>query len=494
MCCILAARSGVGGSGRNDLQKKNKGGFMPGSGARRFLILALVCCLLLPAIMADATEAADSQKCHEVLIAQEKPTVDPPTAQSPEPAWNPPVTAAKTETEQYTLSHERYEKAVAYSRAGYTLYFLLTLGGILIIWLFLRLGIAAKIRDISERLTENRFLQGLIFIPILILAAEISELPLLLYWHSLSLRYQQSVQGWGSWLLDWLMAVLLFVGGALVLGSILLWLIRRSPRRWWLQFWFCALPIIFFLFFISPWFIDPLFNEYTPLDATHPELVSSIEKVTQRAGLSIPRDHMFLMRASKKTTQINAYVTGVGASKRVVVWDTTIQKTTPNETLFIFGHEAGHYVLGHVRNGFLFFAVSFLVALYACFRAMHYLLGKWGASWRIYGPQDLACLALLLLIFRALAFVGTPVESAFSRMEEHNADVFGLEVIHGIVPNSGDVAAHAFQVLGQEDLSDPNPPPFITFWLYSHPPLAARLVFAHTYDPWSKRQSPRYVK
>jgi hypothetical protein len=79
-------------------------------------------------------------------------------------------------------------------------------------------------------------------------------------------------------------------------------------------------------------------------------------------------------------------------------------------------------------------------------------------------------------------------------VEEHNADVFGLEVIHGIVPNSSDVAAHAFQVLGQEDLADPNPPPFITFCLYSHPPLAERLVFAHTYDPWSKGQSPRYVK
>jgi len=492
MCCILAARTGVGGSRRKVLKKENEGGSMAGSGGRRFLMAALLCCLLLP--VAAMAESGASQKCPEILLAQEKPTVDPPTTQSPERASNPPVTEAKTETEQYTLSHERYEKAVAYSRTGYTLYFIWIGAGLAIIWLFLRLGIAARIRNFAEQLTENRFLQGLIFIPILILGAEILELPVLLYWHSLSLQYQQSVQPWGSWLLDWAKEELLLVGGAAVLGSILLWLIRRSPRRWWLQFWLCALPIIFFIFFISPWFIDPLFNEYVPLEATHPELVSSIEKVTQRAGLSIPRDHIFLMRASKKTTQINAYVTGIGASKRVVVWDTTIQKTTPNETLFIFGHEAGHYVLGHVRNGFLFFAISFLLALYACFRTMHFLLGKWGAAWKIYGPQDLACLAVLLLIFRVFAFVGTPVESAFSRGEEHNADVFGLEVIHGIVPNSGDVAAHAFQVLGQEDLSDPNPPSFITFWLYSHPPLAERLVFAHSYDPWSKGQSPRYVK
>ncbi|MBS1840686.1 MAG: M48 family metallopeptidase [Acidobacteria bacterium] len=468
---------------------------MTRSGVGRFLMMVFLCCvLLLPAAMARAAEAPDSPKCPEILIAQEKPTVDPPTPRSPEPAWNPPVTEAKSETEQYTLSHERYEKAVAYSRAAYALYFIWSIGGIAIVWLLLRLRIAAKMRDFAEQTTENRFLQGLIFIPMLILAAQILELPVLLYWHSLSLRYQQSVQGWGSWFWDWTKEEGLLVGGALIFGSILLWRIRKTPKRWWLQAWCIALAIAFAMFFVSPWVIDPLFNKYEPLSATHPELVSSIEKVTQRAGLSIPRDHMFLMRASKKTNQINAYVTGVGASKRVVVWDTTIQKMAPNETLFIFGHEAGHYVLGHVRNGFLFFSVTFLVAMYACFRAMHFLLGKWGGTWRIYGPQDLACLAVLLLIFRVFSFVGTPIESAFSRMEEHSADVFGLEVIHGIVPNSGEVAAHAFQVLGQEDLSDPNPPPFITFWLYSHPPLAERLVFAHSYDPWSKGQTPRYVK
>jgi len=468
---------------------------MTGSGVGRFLMMVFLCCMLLsPGAITRATEAPDSPKCAEVLVAQEKPTVDPPTTQNPEPAWNPPVIEAKTETEQYTLSHERYEKAIAYSRATYALYFIWAIGGIVIVWLLLRFRIAARMRDFAEQITENRFLQGLIFIPILVLLVQILELPVLLYWHWLSLRYQQSVQRWGSWIWDWTKEEALFVGGALILGSILLWRIQKTPRRWWLQSWCLALLIAFAMFFVSPWVIDPLFNEYEPLETTHPELVSSIERVTQRAGLSIPRDHMFLMRASKKTNQINAYVTGVGASKRVVVWDTTIQKTTPNETLFIFGHEAGHYVLGHVRNGFLFFAVLLLLAMYACFRAMHFLLGKWGATWRIYGPQDLACLAVLLLIFRAFSFLGTPVESAFSRMEEHNADVFGLEVIHGIVPNSGDVAAHAFQVLGQEDLSDPNPPPFITFWLYSHPPLAERLVFAHSYDPWSKGQSPRYVK
>jgi Zn-dependent protease with chaperone function len=79
-------------------------------------------------------------------------------------------------------------------------------------------------------------------------------------------------------------------------------------------------------------------------------------------------------------------------------------------------------------------------------------------------------------------------------MQEHQADVYGLEVTHGLIPHSGEVAAGAFQVLGDIDLADPKPSKFITFWLYSHPPLGERLVFAHSYDPWSKGEAPQFVK
>ena len=105
-----------------------------------------------------------------------------------------------------------------------------------------------------------------------------------------------------------------------------------------------------------------------------------------------------------------------------------------------------------------------------------------------------AALAVLLLILEGLTFVSSPVVNGYSRIQEHAADVFGLELIHGIVPNSAEVAAHSFQALGEIDLADPNPPAFITLWMYSHPPLADRLVFAHTYDPWGKNRPPKYIK
>jgi Zn-dependent protease with chaperone function len=270
--------------------------------------------------------------------------------------------------------------------------------------------------------------------------------------------------------------------------------LRRSPRRWWFYFWLAVLPIALLLTIASPYIIDPLFNHFEPLSNKYPALVDSISRLTQHAGVPIPPERIFLMEASKKTNELNAYVAGLGPSKRVVIWDTTIQDTSPEGTLFIVGHELGHYVLGHVWEGFLYFAAGAFLGLYLAYRALNWSLARWGQRWKIYGPQDWAALAVLFLLVQVGSFFADPIVNAISRMDEHNADIFGLEVIHGVVPDSAEVAARAFQVLGEIDLSDPNPPPFITFWLYSHPPLAERLVFAHTYNPWSRGQSPKYVK
>jgi len=451
---------------------------------RFFCFVALLVCLATPSKGAQDAHRANSSKSGSGVAQTDR------SSQNSQQA----LPRSQTETDQYRLSHERYEKAVSYSRAGYTLYFVSYFLSALALLLILRLGLAAKFRDFSESASDKMWIQGLIFVPLLILTVDIADLPVRVYWHALSLHYQQSIQHWGSWLLDWLKAEVLGVALAIILALLLSMAMRKSPRRWWLYFWLAALPLMFFFFFISPWFVDPLFNHFEPLNTEHSQMVTSIAGLTQRAGVPIPPERMFLMKASEKTNAINAYVTGVGASKRVVVWDTTINKTTGDETLFIVGHELGHYVLGHVRNGFLFFAVGMLLALYVMFRALHWSLHHWAADWKIYGPEDWASLAVILLILQILTFVASPVANGFSRMQEHAADVYGLEIIHGIVPNSEEVAAHAFQVLGELDLSDPNPPPFIRFWLYSHPPLAERLVFAHSYDPWSKGESPKYVK
>ena len=104
--------------------------------------------------------------------------------------------------------------------------------------------------------------------------------------------------------------------------------------------------------FVTPYVIDPIFNQFEPLAQDRSRRWSQrLEQVVARGGIAIPPERMFLMKASAKSTELNAYVTGFGASKRVVVWDTTIAKSTPDEIAFIFAHEMGHYALGHVALG-----------------------------------------------------------------------------------------------------------------------------------------------
>ena len=461
----------------------------PWASFHRFALV--LCASLCFSITSHGPAGPEAVALPEIQAAQ---ATLPPQASSPQSVASTSKTAVQARTEQYTLSHDRQAKAMAYSRAGYTLYFVSYFLGGLYLFLILRLGWAAKFRDIAENASDKKWIQGLVFVPLLFLTIDVLKLPVHLIWHSLSLNYQQSVQGWGSWFWDWSKGELLDIALGIVLVLILFAVMRRSPRRWWLYFWFPAVLILLGLIVTTPLVIDPLFNKFEPLSEKHPDLVASIEELTKHVGVPIPPERIFLMKASRKTNEINAYVTGLGASKRVVIWDTTIQKTSNDESLFIVGHELGHYVLGHIWQGFLLGAAGLLVALYLLFRGLHWALDRWARDWKLYGQEDWASLAVLLLLVQALLFVSSPVISGYSRIQEHAADVYGLEVIHGLVPDSEEVAAHAFQVLGELDLSDPNPSPLITFWLYSHPPLADRLVFAHSYDPWSKGESPKYVK
>ncbi|HEY4492884.1 MAG TPA: M48 family metallopeptidase [Acidobacteriota bacterium] len=400
----------------------------------------------------------------------------------------------KKQVTSYTLSPEKYQQAIEYSRAKYRLYFIATGYGMLILLLVLSLGLSARFRDWAESGSSRRIIQVVVYAPLLMLALAVLGLPTDLYGHWLRLKYDQSVQSWGSWAWDWSKAQLI----GLVIMTLFIWIlygiIRRSPKRWWFYFWLASIPIIVFLLFITPVVIEPLFFKFEPLDNKQPALVMEIEKVVQRGGLEIPRDHMFEMKASEKLKSVNAYVTGFSASKRVVVWDTTIAKMTPPQILFVFGHEMGHYVLGHVPKTIAFICIMLLVFLFLGYQGMRWVVNCWGARWQIRGIDDWASLPVLMLFLSFFSFLSSPLVSSYSRHQEHDADIYGLEVIHGIVPEAASAAAEAFQILGEINLSDPDPSAFIKIWLYSHPPLSERLIFAREYDPWSKGEPPKFVK
>jgi Zn-dependent protease with chaperone function len=206
-----------------------------------------------------------------------------------------------------------------------------------------------------------------------------------------------------------------------------------------------------------------------------------MERIVQRAGVEITSDRMFEMKASEKLRSVNAYVAGIGASKRVVVWDTTIAKMTKPQTLFIFGHELGHYVLGHIPRTLAVTSAALLLVFFLGQLLLEWAISRYGAAWSIAAVSDLASLPVILFGLSASAFLAAPLYSAYGRWLEHAADAYGLEITQGVLEEPGATAASAFRRLAEIDLADPAPPRFIRFWLYGHPPIAERIAFAERF-------------
>ena len=429
-------------------------------------------------------------------------TAGPPasSAQAAAPAATAqaaPQAAAPSQPERitgFTLSPEKYERAKDYSARRYFHYFAGAFWGLASLVLLLVLRAGPKCRDWAERVSSKRLVQGLLYAPVLLLLVALLTLPTDAWDQHLSRSFGLSVQGWASWTTDWLTNQLvgLVVGTVLVL--ILYAVVRRSPQRWWFYFWLAALPVLAFVIFLAPFVIEPLFFKFEPLAQKQPVLVSEIEKVVARGGMNIPPERMFEMNASTKTTGLNAYVSGFGASKRVVVWDNTIAKATIPQILFVFGHEMGHYVLLHIPKELSIDALALLLLFYLGYRGVLWALSRCGSAWSIHGVDDWASLPALLLAFNLFVFLASPVFNSVSRHFEHEADRYGLEVIHGIVPDPGQVAARYFQVSGEQNLADPDPSPFINIWFFDHPSRKERVDFVVNYDPWSKGEAPVYVK
>ncbi len=394
----------------------------------------------------------------------------------------------------YTLTPEKLKTAQELFRARTTLHFAGEGWGILQVVVLLMLGVPARMRNVVENATKNRWGQSFLFAFLFLLAITVLNAPLRVYGHHVAVAYGLSVQGWGSWVWDLTKSFLLTWLVGSVLMMVLFWVIGRSPKQWWFWFWIPTMAAVLFGVFLSPVVVDPMFNKFEPLAQRNPALVEQLEKVAARSGVEIPPDRMYFMRASEKVTGLNAYVTGFGPSKRLVLWDTTIAAATPDELAGIFGHELGHYALNHIVLGLIFTAALLLIAFFVGQKMTAWLLARYGTRWQIRSQNDLAFLAVLVLVLNTLNFVTEPVDNAISRSMEHAADVYGQEAIHGIVANPQATVQRGFQQLGERSLDDPTPHPFVEFWTSSHPSTASRAAFAAAYNPWMAGEHPKYFE
>ena len=317
------------------------------------MVRCLVTALLALTCFGAYSRAVDNRSDRPATIAQQSSTES-----SSMNATAPPRVVS------YTLPPDLYRKAHDRSRIHFRLALIGFVYGLVILWMILHWKVGAKYRDWAQTVSDIRFLQALVFAPLLVFTIAVLSLPLDIYSETVEKAFGISVQSWGSWSWDWVKGQLV----ALIIFTLLIWLlysvIARSPRRWWLYFWMVSLPIGVLLVFIGPWVFDPLFHKFEPLQRKDPQLVAALEQMVQRAGENIPPERMFWMGAAEKTTALNAYVTGIGASKRIVVFDTTVAKMNTPQIVFVAGHETGHYALQHVPKGIAFFAVLLLALSY----------------------------------------------------------------------------------------------------------------------------------
>ena len=441
----------------------------------RFAWISLgVCLLVLPAGVLGNSQTGSSPAPPTQAAGPGLPPAQAQTAQPPTPTT-------------YTLTPKQRAKAVAYSRSLYVLYFigtLVSLGIYLFLW---RSGITVTFREWARKVSQRHFVQCLIFVPLFAAAATLLNLPLEFYsGYILEHRFGLSTQGLASWFGDWGKSLAVVAAIGVIVAWIFYTVVRRSPRRWWFYFWLASIPLVLTFILIEPYAIEPLFYHFTPLQKTQPELVERIEAMLNHAGLSIPPARILESGRELPHPEVNAYVSGLGASKRVVVWDTTLRTMGPDELLLVLGHETGHYVLHHIPKEFALDEAVALLFFFLGFFAVNWLVERAGPRFGIEGIGDMASLPLVLVVLTLLVFLSDPLVNGISRHYEHQADQFGLEVAYGIVPDPNAAEAHALQILGEEDLADPDPSPFIRLWLYTHPPLDDRIRFAATYKPWAE--------
>lgn len=365
----------------------------------------------------------------------------------------------------------------SYARTKTVLRIVRPLAGIGLALLILFSGLAAVLRDVAHGLGHRRYPRLLVFVILYAVATALLELPLS-WFDSFALehRYHLSNQTLAAWLGDEAKTLLVTV---VTFGVVpILWLvytaIARSPRRWWLWLATGAIPFVFAGTLLQPLVVDPLFNTFRPLG--NQELAGRILSLAGRAG--IPARRVYEVDKSAQTNKINAYVSGFGASQRIVLWDTTLRALRDDEILFVMGHEIGHYRLGHIWKGIAFSCVFGFVLLFLAQQLCTLALRRFGGRWGVHGMDDVASLPLLIATIALLAFAVQPLVNGYSRQVETDADVFGLEITH-----DNDAAARAFLALARENRSDPDPAPWVKFLLYSHPPGIERVRLATSYRP-----------
>jgi len=329
---------------------------------------------------------------------------------------------------------------------------------------------ARLVEAVARPLGGNWVAQALLGGLVLVAIGEIAVLPLAAWRETVLRRYGLSTQAWAGWLVDLLKgyAIAAVVGAVLLLaffGVARLW-----PRWWWAPVAGGAALLMVLFSFVFPVLVEPIFNKFTPM--AEGDLRTSLIDLAARDG--VPVRDVLVADASRRTTALNAYVSGLGPTRRIVVYDTLLRDGPPAEVEAVVAHELGHAKLGDVLTGTLVSALGAAAAVCAVF-----LLGSWTGLLRVAGVSSIVeprALALLVAIGTLAGLVSMPVQNLITRRIEARADAHALALT-----DDPSTVERMEERLATTNLADVDPPALEYLLFASHPSIVERMAAARAY-------------
>lgn len=307
---------------------------------------------------------------------------------------------------------------------------------------------------------------GIAFFMLLSFAQTLFGLPFDLYEHfCIEERFGFNQMSFKLWCADKLKGLLLSVLFFSLLAAAAFWLITAAPQTWWLWVWALIVAFSLLMVVIAPYVIEPLFFKFEPLQVEG--LEDQIRAMLEKTGLSLKK--VLQVDASKRSGHSNAYFTGLGKQKRVVLFDTLLKQLSNEQILAVLAHELGHMKKKHIVKRLLLMAA---VALFYCW-LIHTLI-NWPQLPQLVGMEQASFYGRVVILFfisGILTFPLTPLSSWMSRRDENEADHFAVE-LHG----NGEDLATALIEMSRENLANLHPHPFYARFYYSHPPVVERVA------------------
>jgi STE24 endopeptidase len=310
-----------------------------------------------------------------------------------------------------------------YVDAGYSLMAIEPLLELLIAFLLLHFGLSRKWRDLAERRLKSPFLQAFIYVPIYLLVTTILMFPLAWYRDFYTEhKFGLATQNFGAWFVEYLQGSAFSLLGLSIFVALLYLILRASPQRWWM--WGAGLVVGFLgvILFISPLYIDPVFNEYRPMDEG--PLKQRILSIARANGMQA--DDVKQVDASKQNTRVSANVSGLFGTSRIALNDNLLNQASADGVEAVMAHEIGHYVLNHQWKMITYLFLIFV----ACFAGTNIgfkaIAKRKGEGWGIRGIDDYAGLPLLYAVATVFMFIATPVMFRIVYVHEYEADLFAI--------------------------------------------------------------------